>query len=84
MDTLQNYGDGGGTLTVAWRIEAEGTRRMLCLDWREEGNAPVAASERKGFGTRLIDATVRAELGGSIERTFSPNGLFVRLRFAIA
>ncbi|MCY1706923.1 CHASE domain-containing protein [Pannonibacter sp. SL95] len=76
-------GDGGGTLTVAWRIEAEGARRMLCLDWREEGNAPVAASERKGFGTRLIDATVRAELGGMIERTFSPNGLAVRLRFAI-
>ena len=45
------------------------------LNWRETGGPPVAAPERKGFGTTLIQRGLTAQLGGSAEIEFAPTGL---------
>ena len=68
----------GGTVAVTWREEA-GTGaggRMLHLRWAEEGGPPVEAPPvRRGFGTRVLDGTVRAQLGGMVAMDWHRSGL---------
>jgi CHASE1-domain containing sensor protein len=62
---------GAGTLSVTWKVEGDGLR----LYWRERGGGKVEPPERKGFGTRLIDANIVRELGGRIERRYPEDGI---------
>lgn len=64
-------GTGSGSLTVTWSLAKNGLR----LFWRERGGGKVEPPERKGFGTRLIDANIVRELGGSIERRYPEDGI---------
>jgi PAS domain S-box-containing protein len=67
-----------GSVDVVWRDE-DGA---IVLHWRESGGAPVSAPVRQGFGSRLIAAVVKNDLGGVIETDFSSGGLVATLRFA--
>tara|TARA_E500000305_G_scaffold14367_1_gene10009 strand:- start:12588 stop:14393 length:1806 start_codon:yes stop_codon:yes gene_type:complete len=75
-----------GTLSVAWRHENDGERVAIeWVEYRPSGSS-TAGSETEsdvdtnadnggsapssGFGTRLIDASIRLELNGTIERSF--------------
>ncbi len=60
-----------GRLDVKWRRDADD----LLLSWTEECAFPVSEPARTGFGFSVIDASVVAQLGGRIERTWGPNGL---------
>ncbi|MET3600222.1 CHASE domain-containing protein [Martelella mangrovi] len=72
--------DNGGSLDVSWFYDGTGSQRKLRLFWREHGPAPVSKPERKGFGTRLIDANIIGELQGTIERHYRENGLTVEIK----
>jgi two-component sensor histidine kinase len=62
-----------GFVTVAWKLNDDGT---LTLDWRERGGPPIAgAPQRQGFGSRLLDTTVRGQLGGRLDCDWAPEGL---------
>jgi two-component sensor histidine kinase len=61
----------GGGVSVRW--SSEGGR--LALEWREFGGPPVAPPERKGFGTRLLERALAAELGGKVQVSFEPEGV---------
>jgi len=67
----------GGRLEVAWSQDALG----LAIAWREAGG-PVRAvhPERRGFGSRVLDATLREQLDGTIERIWTEQGLVVEIR----
>lgn len=54
----------------------------LDLEWREHGGPSVDLPKHKGFGARLLDAGLRAELGASAQLTFAPAGLRCRIRAA--
>lgn len=69
--------DGKAELSVAWRYRGKGAKRALVLVWSEKGNAIESEPEGKGFGSRLVEASVRGELGGSIEREFGADGMTV-------
>jgi two-component sensor histidine kinase len=61
-----------GTVAVAWRVEG----RDLRIRWTERGGPPVGgAPERSGFGSRLLDGTIRTQLRGTVERTWDASGL---------
>ncbi len=60
-----------GKLTVEWRMEGDHLR----LSWSEEGVSGVAAPSRQGFGSKVIEASVKGQLRGSIERSWRPTGL---------
>ena len=64
-----------GRVTVCWTLEAE----RLSFIWREEGGPRVAEVSRTGFGTKLIKRTLAAELKGTAELDFAPNGLICRV-----
>ena len=62
-----------GRIEVSWEVDrADG---VLRLHWKEGGGPPVAPPTRRGFGTRLIQATVRSQLGGTVEKQWEVSGL---------
>lgn len=64
-----------GHVVVAWKIEREGADRRLVLHWQESGGPPVAEPKRKGFGSRLIERALAAELGGEVRVSYQSPGL---------
>ncbi|MBC2776550.1 PAS domain-containing sensor histidine kinase [Parasphingopyxis marina] len=60
-----------GTVTIGWHVEGD----RLRIDWRESGGPKVEKPTRKGFGTRMIERALAADLGGEIRLDFAPEGL---------
>jgi PAS domain S-box-containing protein len=66
----------GGTVAVEWRTSRDGSDGQLHVQWAEADGVPVPGiPARRGFGTRLIDASVRSQLGGAVTRHWAPAGL---------
>jgi two-component system, chemotaxis family, CheB/CheR fusion protein len=63
-----------GHIVIAWQIEAEAGRRLI-LRWQESGGPPVANPKRKGFGSRLIEGSLAAELGGEVRIEYKTSGV---------
>ncbi|MDJ0386766.1 HWE histidine kinase domain-containing protein [Roseomonas sp. E05] len=64
-----------GELTVRWTMLPNG---RLKLEWTEQSTTAageVQKPRRRGFGLRMVDATVRSQLGGSISLEWRPEGL---------
>ncbi|TLP49286.1 MULTISPECIES: CHASE domain-containing protein [Cohaesibacter] len=70
-------------LRVSWSLEPKGKEQILSLVWQERSETPVEAPSHKGFGTKLIDANIRGELRGAIERRYEANGLLVLITVPI-
>jgi len=65
-----------GRVEIRWRpVRDAYAKPLLRIDWREECGPAVAEPERRGFGSRLIEGSVAAELGGSAQLTYAPEGL---------
>jgi PAS domain S-box-containing protein len=60
-----------GSVSVCWQAE-DG---RLGLVWRETGGPPVIPPATRGFGTRMIERALAAELGGEAIIDFRPEGL---------
>jgi two-component sensor histidine kinase len=68
-----------GKIHVEWhRVDAEVPK--LHLKWREFDGPPVSASGRRGFGSRLIEQSFAAQLGGSATLEFDPTGVICTLQ----
>ena len=65
-----------GLVQIVWTI---GPDDHLRLRWVEMGGPAVATPLRRGFGSRLIHASIVSELGGHAEMLFEPSGLIVHL-----
>jgi PAS domain S-box-containing protein len=66
-----------GHLAVSWRLAARADGvPLLRLRWAETGGPPVrGAPERRGFGSRVLDGTLRAQLGGQVSLRWEAAGL---------
>lgn len=67
----------GGRIEIFWQpVQAENDgRRMLQVEWIEQGGPAVAEPQQRGFGSKLIEGSIAAELGGSARLSFEPTGL---------
>lgn len=67
-----------GTVSIAWTIEdaGDGASRFR-FAWREQGGPAVAPPSRRGFGTRLLERGLAAELFGNVELTHPETGLIL-------
>ena len=76
----------GGRVEVRWTVgRRKGEDGLLRLRWTEEGGPPVAGPPaRRGFGTRVVEATVRGQLGGTVERRWERTGLAVEITVPVA
>jgi two-component sensor histidine kinase len=63
-----------GRLDLAWRVEGSDAARGLNFEWVESGGPSVAAPSRPGFGSRLIERSVCAELGGTVRTSYDTSG----------
>ena len=73
-----------GQVRVAWRRAMKDGVERVEFDWRESGGPPVASPIHRGFGTRLIERSVRNQLGGSVAVDYSESGLGCRISFPLA
>jgi len=65
-----------GTVDVRWTAKpGEEDFTELTIEWTEAGGPPVEAPTRRGFGTRLIERGLSAELRSSVTLEFLPSGL---------
>jgi two-component sensor histidine kinase len=65
----------GGRVALLWEQGPEG----LALTWSEEGGPAASVPTRRGFGTRVIAASVEQQLGGKARFDWRPAGLRVEL-----
>lgn len=67
----------GGTVEITWRLgRRAGEDGLLHLRWAEVGGAPVPGPPtHRSFGSRLVDSTIRSQLGGSARRNWARSGL---------
>ncbi|MCW1382813.1 PAS domain S-box protein [Novosphingobium sp. KCTC 2891] len=68
-----------GRVDVSWTVDpASG---WIAIEWRERGGPRVAAPQRKGFGSRMIEGAVSRQLSGRAEVVYDPAGLVCRIAF---
>lgn len=65
-----------GTLAVVWSVE----RGMLTLQWREAGGPPVQPPKSQGFGTKILNASIKRQIGGNVTWDWHPTGLHCTLQ----
>ncbi|WP_310347529.1 PAS domain S-box protein [Methylobacterium sp. BE186] len=74
-----------GVVDLRWHVVHEGEAPRFCLTWAEQGGPPILAKPtRKGFGSRLIERSFAAEVGGEVKLTYAPTGLVCRLEAPLA
>jgi PAS domain S-box-containing protein len=59
---------------------AEADARHAVVTWTENGGPPVKPMSRKGFGTRLLEISLRNN-GGHVEGVFDPHGFRAKIHF---
>ena len=68
-----------GRVELCWRRDAEDGG--LRLFWRERGGPPLSGPpSRRGFGSSVVEATIRRQLGGQVAFDWDPAGLCCELR----
>jgi len=66
----------GGRIEIHWRpVRSDKGRSQLRIDWIEHGGPVVTVPDQRGFGSKLIEGSIAAELGGTASLTFEPEGL---------
>ncbi len=63
-----------GQVFLSWWIEA-GDPPRLRLRWQEAGGPTVVAPSKRGFGSRLIESLLAAELRGKVTIVYDPDGV---------
>jgi light-regulated signal transduction histidine kinase (bacteriophytochrome) len=70
--------DRRGRVNVATAVDPSG---RLVIDWSEHGGPLVRQPARRGFGSTVIESSIRHDLQGDVELTYAATGL--RARFTI-
>ncbi|MEH3119760.1 MAG: PAS domain-containing protein [Methylorubrum populi] len=66
---------GRGRVAITWSVEAG----VLHLDWRESGGPRVEPPTRQGFGSRLLQRVLTAQVQAQITTDYAPEGFHLTL-----
>ena len=70
-----------GTVDVRWTAASSDSGEVdLDIDWSESGGPPVVPPSRRGFGTRLIERGLSAELRSTVSLEFPRGGVHCTIR----
>jgi PAS domain S-box-containing protein len=64
-----------GHVTLHWNVDEEDNGPRLRMVWEERGGPQVSPPTHRGFGTRLIERGLAAELGGSVQLAYLVSGV---------
>jgi PAS domain S-box-containing protein len=70
----------GGKVSLGWRVSGH----QLLIDWRESGGPEIAKRTQAGFGTRLIERGIKAELLGEASIEFIATGVSCKIEIPLA
>jgi PAS domain S-box-containing protein len=62
-----------GRLSVTWETRTNGERQLV-LEWRESGARKIAVPTERGFGSTLIEQTLKAQ-GGKASIRYAADGM---------
>jgi two-component sensor histidine kinase len=65
----------GGRLDIRWELARDGEEPLAAVRWSETGGPPVKAPAKTGFGTKLLDMSVKGMKGGGVKVRYEPQGL---------
>jgi len=68
-----------GRVSVSWSYRQRAADPELEIVWRERGGPAVTPPTRRGFGSRLIQRSLAAELSGRAEVDYAPDGVVCTL-----
>jgi PAS domain S-box-containing protein len=71
--------DDGGRVILNWDIVEGSQPAQLWLRWEEVDGPPVVAPTRRGFGSRLIERALAAEMGGTAAIDYRRRGVVFTL-----
>ena len=74
---------GHGRVEVTWRLRRQEGGSDLENDWRERDGPPVSPPTRQGFGSRLIERSLRGHLEGEALLDYDAEGLRCRIRLPL-
>jgi two-component sensor histidine kinase len=72
-----------GYVSISWEIAEEKRRRRVSFHWSEHQGPVVREPQRKGFGSRLLEASA-LQLDGELTLEHAAEGLRLRLNFPVA
>lgn len=78
--------NGNGRVSVAWTLEApepDAPKSRVRLRWTEEGGPSVELPKRRGFGTRLLERVLTAQVKADVDIDYDPRGLRVSVCFVL-
>jgi PAS domain S-box-containing protein len=64
-----------GEVHLSWSVSRSKKPPRLRFTWREVGGPPVTPPTTKGFGSRLIERSLAADLNGKVMIEYDPKGL---------
>ena len=73
-----------GRVEITWTARVEGLSTHLRIIWRETGGPAVTVPTRQGFGSRLIQRILAADLGAKAEVLYEPGGIVCAIEGAIS
>ena len=66
----------GGRVEFRWQpVRSDSGRRQLRVEWIEHGGPPVVEPAQRGFGSKLIEGSIAAELHGNARLAYESDGL---------
>lgn len=71
-----------GAISVNWELHANGENKLVLI-WRESGGPKVRAPTSRGFGTTLIEQSLKAH-GGDVSMRFAEDGITCTITLPLA
>ncbi|MBZ6076364.1 PAS domain-containing protein [Microvirga puerhi] len=65
----------GGQVDVKWTVEKQKGKSILSFSWTERGGPRVIEPNRQGFGTRLLQRVLTAQLNADVQMEYDEAGL---------
>jgi two-component sensor histidine kinase len=73
------WNNGRGRVRLDWEIDGTAEPHRFRLSWREQGGPPPREPQRRGFGSRLIEAGLARPPSGEARLAFPPDGAVFEL-----
>jgi two-component sensor histidine kinase len=71
-----------GRVAVSWQVDEDAG--MLTIRWIESGGSAPGMPSRRGVGSRVVEATISGQLGGSLDRRWPDDGLVCEIRVPLS
>ena len=73
------FSNEDGRVDIAWTVGDD-----LVIEWRERDGPPVEGPRDAGFGTRMLQRALAADIRGNVDLDFAASGLRCRIRTDLA